>query len=30
MRTANKLLIFVVMIIEGDESPPSLVSQPEF
>lgn len=30
MRTANKQVIFTVIITEGDESPPSLVSKPEF
>lgn len=30
MRTPNKQVIFVVVITEGGESPPSLVSKPEF
>jgi hypothetical protein len=29
-RAANKQVIFVVMITEGDESSPRLVSKPEF
>jgi len=30
MMAANKQVIFVVIMTEGDESPPSLVSKPEF
>lgn len=30
MRAANKQVVFVVIITEGDESPPSLVSEPDY
>jgi hypothetical protein len=30
MMAANKQVMFFVIITEGDESPPSLISKPEF